>query len=188
MKAIRKLQDLSLPTSLFLILAVLITLICVLVFGVSQQIYRQSANDPQVQISEDMASYASSGKDLSAVMPKMETDISQSLVWFVMFFDDSGKVVASNAKLDGQTPIVPVGVLEHAKISGQNRVTWQPKEGVRIAAVITKYNGGEVLVGRSLRETESRIHALGKKVMIAWIVMLASAFIGTWLLLPKKSH
>ena len=188
MKAFKKLQDLPLSTSLFLILAVVITLLCGLVFGSAQQIYRQSANDPQIQISEDMADYLSQGKDVSAIVPKQEVDISKSLVWFVIDYNDKGEVVASNAKLDGLTPALPFGVLDHTRQNGQNRVTWEPKEGVRIAAVITKYNGGAVLVGRSLRETEIRTHMLGKRVMLAWLVTLAAAFAGTWFLLNKKSH
>lgn len=188
MKAIKKLADLPLFLSLFLILAVIITLLCGLIFISVQQNYRQSGNDPQIQISEDMASYLSQGKDVKAVLPKSEVDISKSLVWFMMVFNDAGEMTDGNARLDGQTPVVPKGVLDHAKENGQNRVTWEPKEGVRIASVITSHNGGTVLIGRNLRETENRIGMLYKNVAIAWILILGVTFAGTRLLFSKKLH
>lgn len=188
MGTIKRLQDLPLWISLFLILATIVTLLCGLVFITAQQIHRQSANDPQIQISEDMANYLSHSKDITSVMPKSEVDISKSLVWFVMDFNDNGEVKATNAKLDGQTPVVPKGVLDHAKQKGQHRVTWEPKEGVRIATVITSYDGGSLLIGRSLRETDSRIMMLHKKVTLAWLTTLAITFAGSWLLIPRKPH
>jgi len=186
-KALKKLQGLPLYVSLFLVVAVVVSILSGLIFVSGQQIYRQSANDPQIQISEDIANYLSQGKDVAAVMPKSEVDISKSLVWFMMVFNDNGELVAGNAKLDGQTPVVPKGVLEHAKQNGQNRVTWEPREGVRIASVVTSYNGGSVLIGRSLRETENRVNMLHKKVLMIWILTLAATYGASWLLLSKKS-
>jgi hypothetical protein len=49
--------------------------------------------------------------------------------------------------------------LDYVKQNGEDRVTWQPEAGVRIAAVIEGYGGaapGYVLAGRSLREVEIR--------------------------------
>lgn len=183
-------KDLPLNISLFLILALVITLTFGLIYVCIQQVYRQSANDPQIQISEDMANYLSAGKDVKQVMPPTDVDISKSLVWFLTVYDDAGTVIASNAKLDGQTPTLPSGVLDHAKNNGQNRVTWEPKEGVRVATVITRYEGGYVLVGRSLRETDNRIGMLHKKIAMVWLITLVATFLGTWYFIPrlKKSH
>ena len=187
-KAIKQLEHLPFRVSLFLILAFITTLLCTLIFVSGQQIHRQSANDPQIQISEDMARYLEGGQDVKVVMPKSEVDISKSLVWFMMVFNDKGEVVATNAKLDGQTPVLPAGVLDFARQNGQNRVTWEPGEGVRIASVVTSYNGGSVLIGRNLRESENRINMLQKKVMMVWLLALGVTFALTWLLLPKKLH
>lgn len=174
--------------SLFLILAIVTTLLCGLVFGVSQQIYRQGANDPQIQLAEDMARYIGSGNDVHKVMPGMDVDIASSLVWFLVIYDGSGQVVAANGKLDGQVPVLPQGVLENAKKMGQNRVTWEPKEGVRIATVVVPYEGGYVLAGRNLRETEGRIMMLAQKVFVGWVVMVGVVFLGSWFLISKKTH
>lgn len=181
-------KDLSPRIGLFITLAVVITLMCGLIYGAIQQVYRSSANDPQIQISEDMAAFLATGEDVKSVMPPSEVEISKSLVWFLSVYNDKGEVVASNAKLDGQTPVLPQGVLEHAKNNGQNRVTWEPKDGVRIAAVVTSYEGGYVLAGRSLREVDSRIEMLGKMIGGGWALSVVAAFAGYWFLLSKKLH
>ncbi len=182
-------RDFPLRVSFLLILGLIVTLLCGLIYMTAFQIYRNLANDPQIQISEDMAGFLATGKDVNSVMPPMEADIAKSLVWFLTVYNDSGEIVATNGKLDGVNPVLPQGVLEHAKQNGQNRVTWEPKDGVRIAAVVTKYEGGYVLAGRNLRETEERIEALGKKVFATWFVIMILTFGGVWLLIPyKKSH
>jgi hypothetical protein len=182
------LKELPFNLRIFKILALVITLLCGVIFGVSHQIYRSIANDPQTQLSEDMANYLSSGKEVMDVMPKLDVDIAKNSVWFLSIYKESGEVLASNAKLEGQTPVLPNGVLENAKQKGQNRVTWEPAAGVRIAAVVTPYNGGYVLAGRSLREIDSRIVMMGKMIGLGWAVSLIVTFAGCWFLLPKKLH
>jgi hypothetical protein len=57
-------------------------------------------------------------------------------------------------------------------VQGENRVTWQPEPGVRIAAVVASYSGtqsGFVMAGRSLRETERRVDQLGELIGAAWL-------------------
>ena len=44
--------------------------------------------------------------------------------------------------LDGQTPQLPNGVLDSTRELSENRITWQPRDGVRIAAVIVSYEDG----------------------------------------------
>lgn len=175
--------------NLFLVLAAIITALFASIYVTVQQNYRQSANDPQVQISESTAAILSRGEDINPMLPTHKADLNSSLATFIIVYDDSQNPAISTAQLDGKTPELPKGVLDNALENGQNRVTWQPKEGVRIASVITKYNGGYVLAGRSLREIESRIDLMTKKIIIAWLATLAVAFLGTWFLIPKnKSH
>ena len=177
-----------LKTALFLILATIITLLCGVIYLAVQQSYRLSANDPQVQISESTANMLSQGQDLTPMLPEQKADLNKSLATFIIVYDDAQNPIISTADLDGQIPELPKGVLDNALEHGQNRVTWQPKPGVRIASVITKYNGGYVLAGRSLREVESRIDLMTKKIIIAWLVTLAVAFLGTWFLVPNPKN
>lgn len=180
--------DLPLSASLSLILAIIITAFCAFIFFTLQQNYRLSANDPQIHISEYTANMLSQGGDIKTIMPPEQPDISRSLATFVIAYDKDGNPTASSAKLDGKIPVLPKGVLDEALNKGQNRVTWEPKEGVRIAAVVTSYNGGYVLAGRSLREVDARIKILVKQVISAWVVIIGTAFLGTWFITAKKSH
>src|SRR5882724_11555 len=125
-----------------------------------QQDLRQSANDPQIDIAESVASELAAGADPSFLIGNdSQIDIAKELSPFIIVFDGSGTPAASTATLDGKTPEPPVGVFAVAKAKGGNRITWEPQKGVRSAVVIVPYGGthpGFVLVGRSLREVEIR--------------------------------
>jgi hypothetical protein len=133
------------------------------------------ANDPQIQWAEDTAIALHNGETSETLVPQVAVDISASLSPFIIIFDDAGKPLASSGALDDKTPVPPSGVFEYAKSHGQNRLTWQPKSSVRVAAVITRYTGttsGFVLAGRSLREIEKRESQLTFEVGLAWIASL----------------
>jgi len=70
-------------------------------------------------------------------------------------------------------------------------VTWQPKPGIRIAAVITSFTSptesGFVLVGRSLKETDNRIAQVGIISAIATLVALLLSFLVMWQLAKKST-
>ncbi len=162
---------------LWLLVAIVTTAMSSLVYAVVQQNLRLGANDPQIQMAEDMASELSDGQAPETVIPTTKIDMAKSLAPFVIIFDNSGKALASSTTLDSQTPTIPAGVLEYAKKNGENRLTWQPKIGVRNATVVTPYTGthsGYVLVGRSLREVEERVNMLGWYVATAWISTLVA--------------
>jgi hypothetical protein len=74
-------------------------------------------------------------------------------------------------------PTPPDGVLEIARRQGANVVTWQPRPGVRIAAVFHDVNDGSgrvVLAGRSLREVEERESRLLVMSALAWGALLVT--------------
>ncbi len=154
-----------------LITIALFTGIIMFVYTAVQKNFRSAANDPQIQIAEDLASLIEKGSQ-SRIDLSQKVDISKSLAPFVIIYDANGKELASNAELNGTSPKVPSGVLNYAKLNGENRVTWQPADGVRIASVIKSFNGnqsGFVVVGRSLREVEKRIDQLGFFALITWL-------------------
>jgi hypothetical protein len=83
--------------------------------------------------------------------------------------------------------------LEYVRSHGEDRVSWQPEPGVRIAAVIIRYQGaqsGFVLAGRSLREVEVREDNAEAYAGAAWVVTLAATLIacalGEWILGSKR--
>lgn len=160
----------------WLTLGALATAVCLLVYLVAQQMWRQSANDPQIQLARDAAAALAAGKPADAVVPRDTVDMERSLAPFLIVLDDNGKVLAASGQLRGSVPGVPRGVLTFVRDKGEERVTWQPIGGVRIASVVVSYSGtsqGFVLAGRSLQETEGRVQKFQSLVGVAWLATLA---------------
>jgi hypothetical protein len=161
-------------------LAIVITAFSGLVYLAVQQVLRQDANDPQIQMAEDAAAALARGETVASVLPAGQVDVAQSLAPFVIVFDDAGTPVASSGQLHGQTPVIPAGVFDYVRQHGEDRITWQPEPGVRIASVIVGYTGtssGFVLAGRSLREVEKRESQAQTEAGLAWIVTLLGSLI-----------
>jgi hypothetical protein len=162
-------------------LAVVVTAVCGLVYLAVQQDLRQSANDPQIQMAEDAAAALGNGAAVEAIVPVEKVAIEHSLAPFVMVFNDRGDVVGSSATLHGKTPQLPAGILDYVRGHGEDRVTWQPEPGVRIAAVVDRFQGsqpGFVLAGRSLREVEVREDNAELEAGAAWIVTMVVSLAG----------
>ncbi len=169
------LPPLRLTLVLFLVLAFVVTFSCGLVYAGEQQALRSSANSPQLQMSEDAASALNAGALPSSLVGGGMVDVATSLSPFLVIFDASGAVLATDGVLDGHDPIPPAGVLDGARQHPPDTVTWQPRSGVRIAQVSVPWTGGTVLAGRSLREVERRIDQLLLLVAAAWLAGLAGA-------------
>lgn len=157
-------------------LGVAVTLLCGIVYVTIQQTYRMEANDPQVQIAEDIRATLEQGTKPEQIVGQTKVDIGTSLDTFVDIYGADKNIVASSATLNGTVTSIPTGVLDAATKKGETRVTWQPQKGVRIAAVVTKYKDGYVLVGRNLREVESRVSKHGFNILIGWAVTMAATF------------
>jgi len=161
-----------------------ITAICLLIHVVSQQIIRQSANDPQIQMAEDIATTLNKGKQPSDFNSQDKIDIAQSLAPYIMIYDVQGKPLASSGQIDGNIPNLPTGVFDAAKNNGRNMISWKPKANVRAALVVVPYHSGFVAAGRSLREVEIREGNLNKIIAVFWVV--AMLVIGGILLLNRN--
>lgn len=161
--------------------AVVITAMAGLVYGTVQQVYRQSANDPQIQIAEDLARYLAQGGSPQNAVPAVKIDIAQSLAPFIIVFDDNAQPILSSAILNGKIPVPPAGVFDYVRKYGQDRITWQPRTDVRSAIVVARYTGqnsGFVLAGRSLREIEKRESRLEFFVAAGWLAtLIATLFV-----------
>ncbi|HYM65002.1 MAG TPA: hypothetical protein VES68_00750 [Candidatus Sulfotelmatobacter sp.] len=165
--------------------AVVITLLCGVIFVSVQQNYRMSANDPQIQLTEDVTNAILQGQSPKAFIPTRKLDLSKTLATFIILYDGKGKIIGSSVALDGKDPIVPQGVLDSAKTKGQSRITWQPKNGVREALVVNYYKGpqeGYVAIGRSLREVEIREENLQLMVFSGWLITLFASFLSIYLI------
>jgi hypothetical protein len=140
-------------------LAAASTIICLLVFVTVQQSLRIGANDPQVQMAEDAARALERGETIDKVVPAAKVEIERSLAPFLMIYDAAGHAIAGSGALRGQPAAPPSGVFAFVAQHGEDRVTWQPERGVRLAAVVVRTTAGPaafVLAARSLREVEKR--------------------------------
>ena len=139
----------------FLPLAILAAGLAGTVYIVAQQGLRAGADSPQLQLVEDAARALDAGAAPEAVTGPPTVDVANSLAPFVVVFDAQHHALAGSGRLDGALPTPPSGVLDHAAATGSpNRVTWQPRPGVRIATVTVAWSGGTVMAGRSLGEVE----------------------------------
>ena len=157
--------------------AVSITACAMLVYASVQQSYRQNADDPQIQMANDTADALTDGQNLSVLIPDAKVSVAKSLAPFLIVYDNDRNELASSVTLDGKTPQLPDGVLEYTKRAGEDRVTWQPRDGVRIAAVIVPYEDGFVLAGRNMREVEAREDQLTQFTGVTWILTLIATFL-----------
>lgn len=178
-------------------LAVVAVVLSALVYVAVQQSYRMSANDPQIQMAQDAARSVFSGDTPDSVIPTGTIDIAKSLAPFIIVYDHAGTPIAGDGFLNGDLPKPPIGVLKAADSNPQgNRVTWQPRAGVRVAAVAVaadqskrsaEATGGlyYVVVARSLREVEIRENNLtqivGAALGITLVATLAAILLLEWL-------
>jgi hypothetical protein len=70
-----------------------------------------------------------------------------------------------------------MGVLDYVRKNGQDRVTWQPAPGVRMATVVVPYKNGFVMAGRSLTEVEKRESQVESLCGLAMLCIWAATFI-----------
>ncbi len=171
----------------FLPAATVAALASLLIYAAVQQDLRQGANDPQEQIAEDAVAALNAGAGPASVVGAARVNLNASLAPFVAVYGTDGSVLATNGVLDGGAPVPPGGVLDTARSTGRDAVTWQPEAGVRIAIVVLPWHGGTVLAGRSLRrveEMESQIETLvvaGGLVTIVVVALAALISVRLWL-------
>jgi hypothetical protein len=145
-----------------------------------QQEYRQSLNDPQIQIVTDAQAELAAGDTPAEVVPHEPIfDVASSLTPFVAVLDAQGAPLQSSATVGGQPPHVPLGVINAARATGEDRVTWQPLPHTRIALVVRPVASSTyfVVAGRNMTEIESRENTLTLMYFVALLVSLAGTFI-----------
>lgn len=178
-------------------LAIAITGVCGLVYVTIQQNYRQSLNDPQIQMAEDAAAALAKGAVPASVVPRGETvDITRSLKPWIAVYDETGKPLESSGILDGVPPRPPLGIFKYMKgdvgdvidirrvpagekRKRENRISWMPRSDVRSALIVAWVPEAKqfVVAGRNMREVEDREERMGTTIFFAWTVLLGMTFI-----------
>ncbi|MCX6726358.1 MAG: hypothetical protein NTY75_00885 [Candidatus Shapirobacteria bacterium] len=147
-----------------------ITIFWLGIYIIGQQIRRQKANQPQIIMVETAKEKLANGAEITSVVPVKTIDMAASLEPFMIIFNENGEVATASVRLDGKTPTVPKGVLNYAKSKGVDKITWQPKAGVRNAIVVKPYPHGWILAGRSLKQVETEESKWEKITLLIWLV------------------
>lgn len=175
---------------LFVLVLFLGTVSVVVTYVSVQQTLRLSANEPQIQIAQDLAAAIKDGSNPQDLVSAYSVDVKNSLSLFVIVFDDKGSPVVSSAQLDGNTPTPPQGVFDYTRDKGEDRITWQPQPGVRLAAVVTRYSSdsgsGFVVAARSLKEVERTINLVGELCLAGWAALVLISLAVTFIFFPSK--
>ena len=100
-------------------MAIVVTGLIGILYTIVQQDLRQGANDPQIQMAEDVAAKLAGGQPVQNVVPSEKVDIAKSLAPYLIIFDANGNPIASSAQLDGQTPTIPSGVFDSVRKNGR---------------------------------------------------------------------
>ncbi len=106
-------ESLARPALVFnaLVLAGISTVLALALYAIPQQVLRQGLNDPQIQLSGDLAARLEQGTTAKEAVPADSVDMARSLAPFVIVYDDEGRPLASQATLDGGIPTPPQGYL-----------------------------------------------------------------------------
>ena len=175
-------------------LALAVSLICGLIYATVQQNYRQSLNDPQIQMAEDAAAKLSAGATPAVVVPDPDSvDITHSLAPWLAIYNSDGVGIISSGDANAGVPVLPKGVFATStwKQYAEDRITmqlpadetrfsWQSGAGVRQALVMVHFDsesgGGFAVAGRNMAELENREYVLSEMVGIGWFVTMIVTF------------
>jgi len=151
------------------------------IYGVAQQILRQSANNALIVYAESDADSLNQGAQPSQLTSNTyKANLARVDAPFIIVYDKQGKTLSASAQLDGHAlPVIPNGVLLASRGEAYHAVTWQPRDDLRFATVTVAAKDYYVVAGHSLAETEkTESHMLGLAAIgcACSLLVLGSAF------------
>lgn len=174
---------------IFVTLVLILTVIFGSIFTIGQQVLRGDSDYPQVEVIQQVEGIIKQGVPLDVIVNSEEAiDLESSMSLFVMIFDKDKNLVGSSAKIGGQSPTPSAENFDLAKSKGENRFTWQPEKGVRVAAVLKPVgDNAYVLAGKSLKETDKRVKTLAVYTLIGWASAIILSVLLTLAIKPRQS-
>jgi len=156
-------------------------------YATAQTITRLSANDLARQTADITRENIEKPHLLEGILPNYNVDLKKDNSVFVIIMDKNGKVLTSNAFLDGNNTITPPkGVLAHSANVGHDAVTWQPASGVRIASYTEPYKNGFITAGQSLKTYEQRVNVYTALAFVAWLGTITWTTLTLWVWKPRR--
>ncbi|MGO4247935.1 hypothetical protein AB4Y87_12040 [Paenarthrobacter sp. RAF54_2] len=150
--------------------AIIVTLIFGSAYVTLQQLGRRAANDaPTAAAAARVEAIGSAAPSA----PPLELNPDSGV--FVIVYGADNKPVSGTAALHGSFPVLPAGVLEAARRTGSDAVTWQPEPDLRMAVVARPAGEQVVVAGQSLKPVEDR------NLMV--LIFLSTAWLGSMIVL-----
>ena len=156
--------------------AIITTTVFGTIYVTVQQSLRQNANDPQIQISQDIASQLNNGAIPNTTLGG-KVDLSKSLSPATIIYDKTGNIVAGSGFIKGAVPAIPKGLLKASDKQNYHSVTWQPTGDIRLASVTVAADNYYVTSVRSLDEVEAREDTTLKLVAGGWLISMLTLLI-----------
>jgi hypothetical protein len=157
--------------------AIIITLIFGSTYAALQQLGRRSANAAPAAAAAAQVQLIGSEK---LTVPRLELTPDSGV--FVIVYGADDKPVSGTATLHGSLPMLPSGVLQTARDTGADAVTWQPEPGLRMAVIARPAAGKVIVAGQSLTPYEDRDRMVLLVLAAGWlgsIVVLAAGYAAT---------
>lgn len=157
-------------------------------YSMVQQSARLAADEAPLTVAQDAKQKISDDISPAEIVPEEETDLGTDSGVFLIITDPAKKVLATSAVLDDKAPLPPSAVFSDAERNGSDRFTWEPKNGVRLATQVLRFNdnnGGYIIAGQSLSETEKRLKTYNLIALLAWLAVIVWTMI---LLFPAAGN
>jgi hypothetical protein len=164
--------------------AIIITLIFGSAYAALQQFGRRSANAAPAAAAAAQVQLIGSE---TVTAPRLELTPDSGV--FVIVYGEDDKPVSGTVTLHGSLPMLPAGVLQTARTSGSDVVTWQPEPGLRMAVVARPAAGKVIVAGQSLTPYEDRDRMVLIFLAAGWlgsIVVLAAGYASTEFLRRRR--
>ncbi|MBT2568161.1 hypothetical protein J7I84_16970 [Arthrobacter sp. ISL-85] len=163
-------------------------LVVTVVFGTMyvclQQVIRHSANMAPA------AAAAAQVQEMPSATPNTpRLELTPDSGVFVIVYGRDNSPVTSSVTLHGVVPSLPGGVLDAARASGSDAVTWQPEPGLRFAVVARPAAGKVVVAGQSLAPFEDNSDRTLLFLAAGWLgsmIVLIAAYLATALAGRRK--
>jgi hypothetical protein len=165
--------------------ALVVTLVFGSVYVALQQLERSSANEAPAAA---LAAQAQSAQPMTAPGPRLKLTPDSGV--FIIVYGADNRPESGTVTLDGQLPVVPGGVLDAARTSGFDAVTWQPEPELRMAIVARPSAGKVVVTGQSLAPYEDRDRRTLIILALGWLcsVFVIAAGYGTGEFLGRRQR
>lgn len=177
------------PIRIWLAVVGTATLVLGVTYVMLQQSTRLASDDIPLSTAQTVKHALENGSEPVDTVPAIKTNLREDNTVFVTITDDSRRILASSALLNGKSPLPPAGVFDFTKKNGSDHFTWQPASSVRLATRVITYSAssgsnGFIITGQSLAQPEKRIDTYTLFSAITWLAVVGwTSFV---LLMPSK--